>query len=74
MIKPQERDLKKLGCTIQYIQGTKNLGLELEIDDSTRVYAYMGASYAVYSDMKSHTGSVISLGKGVMDGKSSTQN
>ena len=71
--KPQEHDLKKLERTIQYIRGTKNLGLELEIDDPTRVYAYVDASYGVHSDMKSHTGSVISLGKGVIYGKSSTQ-
>ena len=71
--KPQEQDLKKLERTIQYIRGTKNLGLELEIDDPTRVYAYVDASYGVHSDMKSHTGSVISLGKGVIYGKSSTQ-
>ena len=73
MTKPQEQDLKKLERTIQYIRGTKNLGLELEIDDPTRVYAYVDASYGVHSDMKSHRGSVISLGKGVIYGESSTQ-
>ena len=71
--KPQEQDLKKLERTIQYIRGTKNLGLELEILNPGQVYAYVDASYGVHSDMKSHTGCVISLGRGIIYGKSSTQ-
>jgi hypothetical protein len=71
--KPQKQDLRKLERTIQYLRFTKDLGLVLEIDDPTQVYAYVDASYGVHSDMKSHTGSVISLGKGIIYGKSSTQ-
>lgn len=73
MTKPQKQDLRKLERTIQYLRFTKDLGLVLEIDDPTQVYAYVDASYGVHSDMKSHTGSVISLGKGTIYGKSSTQ-
>ena len=34
---------------------------------------YIDASYAVHADKKSHTGCIITLGKGAIYGKSSTQ-
>ena len=71
--KPQMDDLKKLERTIQYVRHTKDLGLTLHIEDPTTVICYVDASYGVHHVMKSHTGSAITLGKGVVYAKSSTQ-
>ena len=71
--KPQVEDMKKLERTIQYIRGTKDLGFTLRIADPITVPCYIDASFGVQIDMKSHTESVITLGKGVVYAKSSTQ-
>lgn len=71
--KPQREDMKKLERTVQYIRGTKDLGLTLKIDGPITVTCHIDASYGVHTDMKSHTGSAITLGKGVIYAKSSTQ-
>jgi len=54
---------KKLTCTMKYLHGTKNLPLTLEA-------WWVDGSFAVHADMKSHTGRVISLGKGAVYGTS----
>ena len=71
--KPQTDDMKKLERTVQYIRGTRDLGLTLTIGDPMTVISYIDASYGVHQDMKSHTGSTITLGKGSIYAKSSTQ-
>ena len=58
---------------MQYIRNTRDLGLTLEIDTPMTVKCYVDASYGVHQDMKSHTGCVITLGKGAIYAKSSTQ-
>ena len=47
--------------------------LTLEVEIPVKVVAYIDASYAVYADKKSRTGCIITLGKGAIYGKSSTQ-
>ena len=69
--KPQVEDMKKLERTIQYIRGTKDLGFTLRVEDTITVTCHIDASFGV--DMKSHTVSAITLGKGVVYAKSSTQ-
>ena len=71
--KPQGDDMRKLERTIQYIRGSRDLGLTLQVEDPIVVKCYVDASYGVHQDMKSHTGSAITLGKGVVYAKSSTQ-
>jgi hypothetical protein len=71
--KPQVEDMKKLERTIQYVRETKELGLTLSAEDPITVKSYIDASYGVHQDMKSHTGCVITLGKGMIYAKSSTQ-
>ena len=73
VLNPQRGDFNKLVRTIQYLRGTHDMGIVLEVQDPVSVYAYNDASYAVHPDMKSHTGCVISLGKGPIYAKSSTQ-
>ena len=65
--------MKKLERTIQYIRDTKDIGLTLRVEDPITITCYVDASFGVHSDMKSHTGSAITLGKGVVYAKSSTQ-
>ena len=47
--------------------------LTLKVDTPVKVIAYIDASYAVHADKKSHTGCIITLGKGAIYSKSSTQ-
>ena len=71
--KPQVEDMKKLERTVQYIRETKDMGLILQVEDPITVTFYVKASFGVHSDMKSHTGSAITVGKGVVYAKNSTQ-
>ena len=70
---PGEDDWKKLVRAIQYLRGSRTLGIVLECNKTLSILAYADASYGVHSDMKSHTGCVIGLGKGPIFGKSTTQ-
>ena len=54
--KPQTDDMKRLERTVQYIRGTRDLGLTLTIGDPMTGISYIDASYGVHQDMKSHTG------------------
>jgi hypothetical protein len=42
-------------------------------DSLSKIRTWVDASYGVHDDLKSHTGGVISLGQGVVMGKSSKQ-
>ena len=61
---PDVDDWKKLGRCIQYLQGSKELHLTLEADDTGAIQWWIDASFAVHPDMRSHTGITMSLGKG----------
>jgi hypothetical protein len=73
VLAPQRDDYDKLVKTIKYIRGTRELALTLEMDDPVHVTSYIDASYGVHMDKKSHTGCIITLGKGAVYSKSSTQ-
>ena len=73
VLAPQRDDYDKLTKTIKYIRGTRELALTLEMDDPVHITSYIDASYSVHMDKKSHTGCVITLGKGAISCKSSTQ-
>ena len=49
------------------------MGITFEVSEPIRVIAYIDASFAIHPDMKSHTGCVITLGKGAIYAKSGTQ-
>ena len=72
VLEPRTDDWNKLAHTIRYIRETRNTPLTLEVDTPVKVIAYIDASYAVHADKKSHTGCIITLGKGAIYGKSST--
>ena len=67
-------DYKKLGQVIQYLQGSMCMPpLTLEADDMSVNKWWADASFAVHPDMKSHTGGMMTLGKGAIYGTSTRQ-
>jgi len=70
---PTEEDWQKLERLLKYINCTRDMGICLETGTNICIFAYVDASFAVHGDMKSHTGGVISLGKGPIYVKSSKQ-
>ena len=71
---PTEQDQAKLSRVLGYLKGTQELGLRLSSDGAlTHVRAYIDASFAVHPDMRSHTGSVITVGAGAVFVKSAKQ-
>jgi hypothetical protein len=69
-----QEDWRKLERLIKYVRGSADLGITLEADKFVAVTAYVDASFAVHRDAKSHTGLVISIGKGPVQVSSSRQN
>ena len=63
----------KLLRVISYIKFTIDDVLTLEADDEHTLYWYVDAAFAVNADMKSHTWSVFSLGKGMIVAYSTKQ-
>ena len=59
-----ESDWKKLIKMLEYLKGTSKLCLNLKADNPQVVKWYVDASFAVHPDYRSHTGAVMTLGKG----------
>ena len=70
---PDEDDYKKLARVMKYLRGTPNLYLKLEANDSHVVQWWVDASYGVHTDMKSHTGATMTIGKGAIYSTSTRQ-
>jgi hypothetical protein len=70
---PDEDDYKKLTRVMQYLRGTINLPLILEANSMNVIKWWVDASFAVHPDMKSHTGAMMTLGKGAIYGTSTRQ-
>jgi hypothetical protein len=70
---PDTDDYKKLSRLIKYLRGTEDLPLRLEAEGLNVTKWWVDASYAVHPDMKSHTGGVMSMGKGAVYGTSTRQ-
>ena len=49
---------------LEYLKGTSKLCLKLKADNPEVVKWYVDASFAVHPDYRSHTGAVMTLGKG----------
>ena len=61
---PFDEDLKKLTKIMSYLKNTIKLCLTLEANDEQKLNWYVDSSFGVHKDMKSHTDSVFTLGKG----------
>lgn len=66
-------DYKKLKRLMQHLRGSKDLVLTLESDNVQVIKWWVDASFAVHHDMRSHTGGVMSLGKGAVHATSTRQ-
>ena len=67
------QDQAKLKRLLEYLYGTYDLALILGADDIQTMYTFVDASFAVHGDMKSHTGGVITFGRGGIACKSAKQ-
>ena len=70
---PNEGDWKKLLRVMVFLKTTRDDILALEADNTQTLKWYVDAAFAVHSDMKSHTGSTFSLGKGMIVSDSTKQ-
>ena len=66
-------DYKKLARTIKYVRRTKFLRLKIEAHRLDKNHWFIDGAFAVHPDMKSHTGSYMTFGKGMVNGTSSAQ-
>jgi hypothetical protein len=70
---PNEQDWKKFIRVMLFLKTTRNDLLTLEADDTQTLKWYVDAAFAVHADMRSHTGSTFSLGKGMIVSDSTKQ-
>ena len=61
---PDEDDQKKLIRVLGYIKNTIYLPLTIGWDGTGNMYWYVDASFGVHHDMRSHTGGVMTFGRG----------
>ena len=73
VLAPTIEDGRKLLRAISYMQETAKLDLLLGITRALQVSVYIDASFAVHEDMKSLSGTVITLGYGAYYTKSTAQ-
>ena len=70
---PNEGDWKKLLRVLLFLKTTREELLALEADDTLTLKWFIDAAFAVHADMKSHTGSTFTLGKGMIVSDSTKQ-
>ena len=73
VLSPTEIDWKKLIRLLEYLNGTRDLKLRLRADNLRVIKWYVDASYAVHPDFKSHTGAVMTMGRGAVQAMSKKQ-
>jgi hypothetical protein len=62
---PNVHDMVRLDRVIGYIAGTMDLGIKIK-PENLKLHAYFDASWACHSDLKGHTGIVITFGRNGM--------
>ena len=70
---PDEDDYKKLARVMRYLRATARLPLTLEADSLQVIKWWIDGAFATHPDMRSHTGGMLSLGKGAVYGASTRQ-
>ena len=73
VISPTEMDWKKLIRLLEYLHGTSELKLNPRADNLRVIKWYVDASYAVHPDYRSHTGAVMTMGRGTVQAMSKKQ-
>ena len=67
---PDEDDYKKLAWAMHYLRATAQLPLTLEADTLQVIKWWIDGAFTTHPNMRSHTGGMLSLGKGAMYGAS----
>ena len=67
---PDEDDYKKLARAMHYLRATAQLPLTLEADTLQVIKWWIDGAFATHPNMQSHTGGMLSLGKGAVYGAS----
>ncbi len=70
---PDVDDWKKLAGLITHLNNTKDDVLTLRIENLNTAVWFADAAFAVHKDMKSHTGGVMTMGKGAILSQSNKQ-
>ena len=70
---PNRSDWNKLIRLLKYLNGTRGDYLTLRADDLQIIKWYVDVSFAVHPDFKSHTGGMMTMGKGVIQSISKKQ-
>ena len=70
---PNEDDWNKLLKVLSFLNSTIDDVLKIAADEFTKLHWYIDASFAVHPDMKSHTGSIFTLGYGAIISASTKQ-
>jgi hypothetical protein len=70
---PNEADWNKMIRLLKYCNGTKSDKLILSADNLHVIKWYVDASFAVHPDFKSHTGAVMTYGRGAIQSSSRKQ-
>ena len=71
--KPNYEDWKKLTKMMNFLKNTKNDLLTLYADDTQSVHWYIDVSFATHTELKSHSGACMTLGKGMLTNDSTKQ-
>jgi hypothetical protein len=61
-----ERNWKKLVRLINYLQVTRNSIAKMSAKNTQTIKWYIDSFFAVHKDMRSHTGAIMTLGKGAI--------
>ncbi len=70
---PNQDDYKKLCRVIKYLHRTKFLWLTMEATHLDQNHWFIDGAFAVHKDMRSHSGSYMTFGRGMMNGSSNKQ-
>ena len=68
-----DEDWEKLRRLLQYLQATLDLPRIIGANGLGMLQTWVDASYATHHDMRGHTGGSMSMGQGIIHGKSSRQ-
>ena len=71
--KSTEEDWVKLKRLLHYLYGTLDMEMIIGANGLDLMETYVDASYAVHHDMRGHTGALMTLGRGIIQGKASKQ-
>ena len=67
------QDWKKLRRAVAFLKCTKDDTRKIGAKNLKDLFTFVDAAYAVHPNMRSHTGGAISMGRGILHGKSSKQ-